>query len=86
MHLEGRRFETAPDQLPTCGTLAVMRSGQLNPIVPDRAVWSPLYTIADTLNKALPEMFAPDYTDLADAARRRLHEVMGDDGPPEPEP
>ena len=86
MHLEGRRFETAPDHLPTCGTLAVMRSGQLNATVPDRAVSSPLYTIADTLNNALPEIFAPDYTDLVDAARRRLHEAMGDNEPPEPEP
>ncbi|MFI7066988.1 hypothetical protein ACIBL3_38730 [Kribbella sp. NPDC050124] len=36
-----------------------MRSDQLNAIVPDRAVWSPLHTIAGTLDKALPEIFAP---------------------------
>jgi hypothetical protein len=41
----------------------MMRSDRLSSIVTDRSVWSPLYTISGTLDKALPELFAPDYGD-----------------------
>jgi hypothetical protein len=65
----------------------MMRSDRLSSIVTDRAVWPPLYTISGTLDKALPEVFAPDYVDRLNAVRSRLLEAMGgDDEPTEPEP
>jgi hypothetical protein len=64
----------------------MMRSDRLSSIVTDRSVWSPLYTISGTLDKALPELFAPDYGDRLNAARSRLIEVMGGDEPTEQEP
>lgn len=64
-----------------------MKSDQLSAIVTDRAVWSPLHTISGTLDKALVEIFMPDYGDRLNAARRRLLEAMGgEDEPTEPEP
>ena len=64
-----------------------MKSDQLSAIVTDRAVWSPLHTISGTLDKALAEIFMPDYGDRLNAARRRLLEAMGgDDEPTEAEP
>jgi hypothetical protein len=65
------------------------KSDQLSALVTDRAVWSPLYTISGTLDKALPEVFVPDYVDRLNAARRRLLEAMGGEDEPtqaEPEP
>ena len=38
----------------------------------DAAVWSPLYQLHGALETTLPEIFAADYTDRLDAARRRL--------------
>ncbi|WP_446458932.1 hypothetical protein [Streptomyces rochei] len=40
-------------------------------MVDDPAVWAPIHRIAGTLDKALPELFAPDYDQL-EAARQRL--------------
>jgi hypothetical protein len=65
----------------------MMRSDRLSAIVTDRAVWSTLYMISGTLDKALPEIFAPDYVDRLNAARSRPLEAMGgEDEPTEPEP
>ena len=58
-----------------------MKSDQLSAIVTDRAVWSPLHTISGTLDKALSEIFMPDYADRLNAAKRRLREATGDDEP-----
>lgn len=41
-------------------------------VVDDSAVWAPLHRIAGTLDKALPDLFAADYAERLDAARRRL--------------
>jgi len=38
----------------------------------DAAVWSPLYQLHGALETTLPEIFAADYSDRLDAARRRL--------------
>ncbi|MEV6108822.1 hypothetical protein AB0M28_29585 [Streptomyces sp. NPDC051940] len=56
-----------------------MKSDKLSAIVGDRSVWSPLHTIAGTLDKSLAEIFMPDYGTRLEEARRRLIEVMGDD-------
>lgn len=48
----------------------------------DRAVWSPVHTIAGTLETTLPEVFQPDYTMRVEAARKRLLETLGDLGNP----
>lgn len=38
----------------------------------DRAVWSPIYTLAGTLETTLAEIFMPDYGERLEAARQRL--------------
>jgi hypothetical protein len=43
----------------------------------DRAVWSPLYTIARTLETSLVEVFMPDYTGRLESARERLLDGAG---------
>jgi hypothetical protein len=48
----------------------------------DPAVWSPLYTIAGTLEKSLVEAFMPDYTSRLHGARERLLDSLGDIGRP----
>lgn len=48
----------------------------------ERAVWSPLYTIAGTLDKALVEIFMPDYSGRLHNARERLLDSLGDVGRP----
>ncbi|WP_336113298.1 hypothetical protein [Streptomyces sp. PTD9-10] len=52
---------------------AMFQSNDLEGILPDRAVWSPIYSISGTLDKALPEIFMPDYGQHLAAARERLH-------------
>ncbi|MDL4816930.1 hypothetical protein [Actinomadura opuntiae] len=44
----------------------------LGRVVDDSAVWAPLHRIAGTLDNALPDLFAADYAERLDAARRRL--------------
>ncbi|MGW1989255.1 hypothetical protein [Embleya sp. NPDC001921] len=44
----------------------------LSRVVDDPAVWAPVHRIAGTLDKALPELFAPDYNQRLEAARERL--------------
>ncbi|MEV4135848.1 hypothetical protein AB0J72_27235 [Dactylosporangium sp. NPDC049742] len=48
----------------------------------DRAVWSPLYRIAGTLDTSLMEVFVPDYSARLDAARERLLDGLGEVGRP----
>jgi hypothetical protein len=48
----------------------------------ERAVWSPLHTIAGTLDKSLVQLFMPDYTDRLHHARERLLDSLGDIGRP----
>ncbi|MER6022805.1 hypothetical protein [Streptomyces anulatus] len=44
----------------------------LSRVVDDSAVWAPIHRIAGTLDKALHELFAPDYDQRLEAARQRL--------------
>lgn len=48
----------------------------------ERAAWSPLYTIAGTLETSLVEIFMPDYSDRLHNARVRLLDSLGDVGRP----
>jgi hypothetical protein len=52
-------------------------NNRLGPVIEDRTVWSALYTIAGTLDKALPDIFAASYADYLDAARARLAKELG---------
>ena len=45
-------------------------------------VWSPLHTIAGTLDKSLAEVFMPDYSSRLHNARERLLDSLGDIGRP----
>jgi hypothetical protein len=48
----------------------------------ERAVWSPLHTIAGTLDKSLVEIFMPDYSGRLHDARERLLDDLGEIGRP----
>lgn len=50
----------------------MFQSDDLEGIVPDRAVWSPIYAISGTLDKTLSEIFMPDYGLRLEAAKERL--------------
>ncbi len=50
----------------------MFESDDLEGIVHDRAVWSPIYTISGTLDKTLSEIFMPDYGPRLEAAKERL--------------
>ncbi|MER6011435.1 hypothetical protein [Streptomyces bluensis] len=54
----------------------MFQSDDLEGIVRDRAVWSPIYTISGTLDKRLGEIFMPDYTQRLEAAQERLKVSM----------
>ncbi|MEU6622028.1 hypothetical protein ABZ926_14840 [Streptomyces litmocidini] len=51
----------------------------LSRLVDDAAVWSPLHRIAGTLDKSLPGIFAADYAERLEAARRKLRPAEDDD-------
>lgn len=51
----------------------MFESHDLEGIVRDRAVWSPIYTISGTLDTTLSEIFMPDYGARLEAAKARLH-------------
>ncbi|MER5916868.1 hypothetical protein ABT124_42545 [Streptomyces sp. NPDC001982] len=50
----------------------MFQSDDLEGIVRDRAVWSPIYAISGTLDKRLSEIFMPDYAPRLEAAKERL--------------
>ncbi|MFF3919087.1 hypothetical protein ACFYZB_37680 [Streptomyces sp. NPDC001852] len=50
----------------------MFRSDDLEGIVHDRAVWSPIYSISGTLDKTLSEIFMPDYGPRLEQAKERL--------------
>lgn len=52
----------------------------LSRLVDDVAVWAPIHRLAGTLDKALPGVFAADYLERLEAARRRLRPSVDDDG------
>ncbi|MCG7523901.1 hypothetical protein MHW47_05510 [Streptomyces sp. OfavH-34-F] len=51
----------------------------LSRLVDDAAVWAPLHRMAGTLDKSLPGMFAADYAERLEAARRRLRQAPDGD-------
>lgn len=61
----------------------MFQSDDLQGIVHDRAIWSPIYTISGTLDKTLSEIFMPDYGPRLEAAKERLRADLygGADGP-----
>jgi hypothetical protein len=50
----------------------MFQSDDLEGIVHDRAVWSPIYTISGTLDKTLSGTLRPDYGPRLEAAKERL--------------
>ncbi|MFF1301060.1 MULTISPECIES: hypothetical protein [unclassified Streptomyces] len=52
--------------------LEQLQMTDLSRVVDDPAVWAPIHRIAGTLDKALPELFVPDYVQRLEAARQRL--------------
>lgn len=50
----------------------MFQSEDLEGIVPDRAVWSPIYAISGALDKTLSEIFMPDHGPRLEAAKHRL--------------
>ncbi|MER5371728.1 hypothetical protein [Streptomyces sp. NPDC002553] len=61
----------------------MFQSDDLEGIVRDRAVWSPIYSISGTLDTTLSEIFMPDYGPRLEAAKQRLHaDLYGADDEP----
>ncbi|MGC8919748.1 hypothetical protein AB7952_13235 [Streptomyces sp. PG2] len=50
----------------------MLQSDDLEGIVHDRAVWSPIYAISGTLDTTLSEIFMHDYGPRLEAAKERL--------------
>ncbi|KAA0929757.1 hypothetical protein [Streptomyces apricus] len=65
----------------------MFRSDDLQGIIDDRAVWSPVYAISGTLDKTLSEIFMPDYGPRLEAAKERLRADLygGADQPTTPD-
>ncbi|HET6855974.1 MAG TPA: hypothetical protein VFH94_02620 [Streptomyces sp.] len=55
---------------------AMHESNALDALLTDRAVWSAIYQISGTLDKALVDIFAQDYNERLTAARHRLLVTM----------
>ncbi|MFG2642328.1 hypothetical protein ACGFYP_15335 [Streptomyces sp. NPDC048370] len=51
---------------------------ELSRLIDEEAVWAPIHRLAGTLDKSLPGIFAADYSERLDAARRRLRPASGD--------
>ncbi|MFF0594320.1 hypothetical protein [Streptomyces antibioticus] len=54
----------------------MLQSDDLEGIVRDRAVWSPIYAISGTLDTKLSEIFMADYAERLNAAKERLRVSM----------
>ncbi|MFC9462164.1 hypothetical protein [Streptomyces sp. NPDC056983] len=63
---------TSDEALVLSHWLEKLQMTDLSRIVDDPAVWAPIHRIAGTLDKGLPELFAPDYDQRLEAARHRL--------------
>ncbi|MGQ4712396.1 hypothetical protein ACUN22_01790 [Streptomyces anulatus] len=63
---------TAYEALVLSHWLERLQMTDLSRVVDDPAVWAPIHRIAGTLDKALPELFAPDDDRRLEAARQRL--------------
>ncbi|GAA2960686.1 hypothetical protein GCM10010518_54430 [Kitasatospora cinereorecta] len=62
---------TSDEALVLSHWLERLQMADLSRVVDDPAVWAPIHRIARTLDKALPELFAPDWADLLRDCRRR---------------
>ncbi|MFJ9006246.1 hypothetical protein [Streptomyces canus] len=63
---------TSDEALVLSHWLERLQKTNLSRVVDDPAVWAPIHRITGTLDKALPELFAPDYDQRLEAARQRL--------------
>ncbi|MFF3015596.1 hypothetical protein [Streptomyces sp. NPDC057939] len=63
---------TSDEALVLSDWLEKLQMTDLSRVVGDPAVWAPIHRIAGTLDKSLPGLFAPDYDQRLEAARRRL--------------
>ncbi|MFE6727266.1 hypothetical protein ACFVDN_05120 [Streptomyces californicus] len=63
---------TSDEALVLSDWLEKLQMTDLSRVVDDPAVWAPIHRIAGTLDKSLPGLFAPDYDQRLEAARRRL--------------
>ncbi|MEU5085158.1 MULTISPECIES: hypothetical protein [Streptomyces] len=63
---------TSDEALVLSDWLEKLQMTDLSRVVDDPAVWAPIHRIAGTLDKSLPGLFAPDYDQQLEAARRRL--------------
>lgn len=63
---------TSDEALVLSHWLEKLQMTDLSRVVDDPAVWAPIHRIAGTLDKVLPELFAPDYDQRLEAARQRL--------------
>ncbi|MCD9165747.1 hypothetical protein [Streptomyces albireticuli] len=62
---------TSDEALVLSHWLEKLRMTELRHVV-DPAVWAPIHRIAGTLDRTLPDLFAPDYDQRLKAARQRL--------------
>ncbi|MFD6658575.1 hypothetical protein ACFWEB_25935 [Streptomyces parvus] len=63
---------TSDEALVLSHWLESLQMTDLSRVVDDPAVWAPIRRIAGTLDKALSQLFAPDYDQRLEAARQRL--------------
>ncbi|MFF1515597.1 hypothetical protein [Streptomyces sp. NPDC058305] len=63
---------TSDEALVLSHWLEKLQMTDLSQVVDDPAVWAPIYRIAGTLDKTLPELFASDYDEQLEAARQRF--------------
>ncbi|MET7285095.1 hypothetical protein [Streptomyces sp. NPDC005573] len=72
---------TSDEALVLSHWLERLQMTDLSRVVDDPAVWAPIHRIAGTLDKALPDLFAPDYEQRLAAARQRLRPEDRSTGP-----
>lgn len=63
---------TSDEALVLSHWLEKLQMTDLSRVVDDPAVWAPIHRVAGTLDKAFSGLFAPDYDQRLEAARRRL--------------
>ncbi|GAA2772488.1 hypothetical protein ACFXB4_41310 [Streptomyces lavendulae] len=68
---------TSDEALVLSDWLEKLQMTDLSRVVDDPAVWAPIHRIAGTLDKSLAGLFAPDYDQRLEAARRRLRPEEG---------
>jgi hypothetical protein len=63
---------TSDEALVLSHWLEKLQTTDFSRLADDPVVWAPIHRIAATLDKALPELFAPDCDQRLEAARQRL--------------